>query len=426
MANYLLQDVHLIDPNSKFHDQVVSILIEEGNISQISQARIEADAQTEVISAEGLHVSPGWVDSHVQLSDPGFEYKESLEALSKAALKGGFTTLLAYPNTSPVIDNAHMVDSLKQRTQTLEVNVQLAGSITHGAAGKELAEMYDMHKHGALAFTDGSHPLQHAGLVQRALLYTQSFDGLLIQYPTDQNLTKGGQMHEGEVSSKLGMKGIPAIAESMGAVRDLHLQQYVGGRIHFHPITTSEALSSIQNAKVEQGAVSMGTNICYLVHQDEELWEYDTHFKLSPPLRTQQEIDALLEAIKEGKIKVLASGHHAQGIEEKKLQFEQAEAGTLGLQTAFSIAYQALVEAGHISLTRLVELICHEPRKLLSLPAATIEEGGSAELSLFRPASEWVLAPKAIPSRAKNSPYLGKKLRGKVHGIIQKGVFHLA
>lgn len=426
MAKILLQDVHLIDPNSKFHDQIVSILVKDGAIEQISKDKLAADQDTQLITGDGLHVSPGWVDTHVQLSDPGYEYKESLEALSKAAVKGGFTTLLAYPNTSPVIDNAHMVDSLKQRTQNLAVNIRLAGSITQGAEGKELAEMYDMHQHGALAFTDGSHPLQHAGLVQRALLYTQSFDGLLIQYPTDQNLTKGGQMHEGEVSAKLGMKGIPAIAESMGTVRDLHLQKYVGGRIHFHPITTADAINYINHAGIEQGKVSMGTNITYLAHQDEDLVEYDTHFKLLPPLRDQQEINAIVEAIKTGKIKVLGTGHQAQGIEEKKLQFENAEAGILGLQTAFSVAYEKLVKAGHISLNRLIELICHEARQLLALPAATIEEGGLAELTVFAPNSDWTLDPSQIPSRAKNSPYLGQKLSGKVFGIIQKGKFHSA
>ncbi|MFK7923370.1 MAG: dihydroorotase [Bacteroidia bacterium] len=426
MAKILLQDVHLIDPNSKFHDQIVSILVENGAIKQISQSKLTADQDTQLIAEEGLYVSPGWVDTHVQLSDPGYEYKESLESLSKAAVKGGFTTLLAYPNTSPVIDNAHMVDSLKQRTQGLPVNIRLAGSITQGAEGKELAEMYDMHQHGALAFTDGSHPLQHAGLVQRALLYTQSFDGLLIQYPTDQNLTKGGQMHEGEVSTKLGMKGIPAIAESMGAVRDLHLQKYVGGRIHFHPVTTAEAIASIEHSKLEKGEVSMGTNITYLAHQDEDLVEYDTHYKLSPPLRDQREVDAIIEAIKIGQITVLATGHQAQGIEEKKLQFENAEAGILGLQTAFSIAYDKLVAAGHISLSRLIELISHEGRRLLGLPAATIEEDGLAELTVFAPNTDWTLNPSQIPSRAKNSPYLGQKLSGKVFGIIQNGKFHSA
>ncbi|MEL6845432.1 MAG: dihydroorotase, partial [Bacteroidota bacterium] len=326
MGNILLQDVHLIDPNSSHHGQQVSILIQEGQIQQINTQAISVAPDCQIIRAEGLYASPGWFDIHVQLSDPGYEYKETLEALGQAAVKGGFTGLLAYPNTDPVIDNAHLVDSIKQRAQSLPIQIHLCGSITQGAAGKELAEMYDMHRHGVLAFTDGVHPLQHTGLIQRALLYTQSFDGLLIQYPTDDKLTHGGQMHEGEVSTHLGMPGIPTIAESMGASRDLHLMEHVGGRMHFHPITTAEAIATISRSAPDQH-ISMGTNISYLAHVDSDLERFDTFLKLDPPLRGTPEIDALIEAIKSGQISVLGSGHHAQGIEEKKLQFAQAENG---------------------------------------------------------------------------------------------------
>ena len=425
MSRILLKDAKIVDPQSKWNGQRVQVLIEEGIIQRIRESRQAAgDDSLQIIEAEDLHVSPGWVDMHVQLADPGFEWKETLAEMATAAVKGGFTSVLGYPNTHPVLDNSHLIQSLQMRAAKLPIDLLLAGSLTIGAEGKEMSEMYDMHAAGAVAFTDGSHPLQHGGLLMRALLYTQSFNGLLIQYPTDNHLVGEGQMHEGIVSANLGMKGIPAIAEGLGTVRDLGIQSYTGGRIHFHPVTESQSLQAIAQVIKNDERISLGTNIAYLAARDENLQDYDTNYKVIPPFRSATEIDALQQAIADGSIKVLGSGHTAQSTEEKKLQFEQAEPGVLGLQTAFSLAYEHLVAKGLISLERLIELISINPRQLLGQEAVSIAAGQKANLSLFCPQERWQLQASDIPSRSKNSPFLGRELMGKVKGIVHKGKFH--
>jgi dihydroorotase len=425
MSRILLKDVKIVDPQSEWNGQRVQVLIEEGIIQRIRESRQEtADDSLQVIEAEDLHASPGWIDMHVQLADPGFEWKESLEEMATAAVRGGFTSVLGYPNTQPVLDNSHLIKSLQMRAAPLPIDLLLAGSMTVGAQGKEMSEMYDMQVAGAVAFTDGNHPLQHGGLLMRALLYTQSFNGLLIQYPTDNHLVGEGQMHEGIVSANLGMKGIPAIAEGLGTVRDLGIQSYAGGRMHFHPVTEPQSLQAIAQASQNDERISLGTNIAYLVARDENLLDYDTNYKVMPPFRSEAEIEALQKAIADGSIQVLASGHSAQSTEEKKLQFEQAEPGILGLQTAFALAHEYLVDTDLISLERLVELISINPRRLLGLEAVSITQGQKANLSLFCPQEPWQLQVGDIPSRSKNSPFLGKELKGKVKGIVHKGQFH--
>lgn len=427
MKQILLEKVQIVDPQSEYHGQQVNIQIEAGIITHIDTADIPlASDEVERIHIAGLHVSPGWLDMHVQLADPGYEWKESLTEMAQAAVKGGFTGVLAYPNTQPVIDNSYLIESIRLRTRHLPIEVHLAGSISEGGAGKEMAEMYDMHKAGALAFTDGNHPLQNGGLLMRALLYNQSFDGLLIQYPTDNHLVGEGQMHEGVVSVNLGMKGIPSIAERLGTARDLRIHDYAGGRIHFHPITTGDSLAELDVVRQTDERISLGTNISYIAAWDENLHDFDTNYKTMPPLRSRQEADRLVQAIAKGQVQVLASGHNPQGSEEKKLQFEQAEPGMLGLQTAFSLAYEHLVVPGHISLGQLIELFSHNPRRLLGLESVVIKKGSKANLSLFCPKEEWTLTASQIPSQAKNSPFLGRPLQGKVAGVIHRGYYYPA
>ena len=420
MAGTFIKNVTLIDPGNKFDGQNCDLRLAEGRLQAIGPTgSLTREDEKNLVEAENLHLSPGWIDMQVQLSDPGFEYKETLDALGLAAARGGFTSIVCYPNTSPSIDRSHYVEALLARSKELPVGILPTGNISHKGEGKELAELFDMHISGAVAFTDGNHPLQSPGLMQRALLYGKSFDALLMHYPTDASFSSGGQMHEGKASTLLGMKGIPIEAESMGARRDLQVLEYAQGRMHFHPITDAETLSLLKQKGLVIKGLSTGTNLCYLTEQDDALLEFDANYKILPPIRDSQRKEKLLECLREGLIDVVSSGHTAQGIEEKKVPFEVAEAGMLALQTFFPLAYESLVKAGQINLSRLIELISLNPRKILRLPQVEIKPGGKAEYSLFQPEMSYRLEASDIPSRAKNSPYLGREFQAKVWGSIR-------
>ncbi|MEO0472989.1 MAG: dihydroorotase [Bacteroidota bacterium] len=424
MAAILLSNVWVVDPQSPHHRQWVDIRIEEGIIQQIAPANsLIAQEGEQHISNDHIYVSPGWVDMHVHLSDPGGEWKETLQELALAAVQGGFTTLHCMPNTDPVLDSSQQLESLVLRSQNLPVNIIPSGAITVGTEGKELAEMYDMQQAGAKSFTDGTHPLQHSGLMMRALRYLKAFDGLLFHYPVDTHLTQGGQMNEGVMSVRLGMPGIPETAEVIGTARDIRMLDYAPGRMHFHPMTSAEAIDDLHEKKSQHSDLSIGTNLSYFLFSDEDLLEFDTNLKLDPPLRSKVQRKALKDALEQGKIDVLASGHRAQSVEEKKLQFAMADPGSLALQTAFSIACEELIDPGLINIDRWVELIAINPRKILKLDPVCIQKGETADLSLFQEMAFFTLRKEQIPSRAKNSYLLNQERKGKALGIIRDGQF---
>lgn len=421
----LLRNIRVIDPQSSYHNQIADILISEGNIQDIQPGGSIQSHSADLVDIDQAHVSPGWIDMQVHLCDPGFEYKETLAALGSAACFGGFTGVVCYPNTEPAIHNSQMIYSLLNRSAQLPIDLHLTGTISEGGAGKELAEMYDMAQAGAIAFTDGTHPLQSSGLLLRALQYVKGFDALLIRYPQDNSVAAGGQMNEGPQSTLLGMKGIPEMAESIALARDLQLLAYAPGRIHFQPITATESLRLIANAKEKQAGISVGTTAAHLAFEDTQLNSFDPDYKLIPPIRDENQRKALIEAVKSGLIDVISSGHQAQSIEEKNVQFELAEPGMLGLQTAFSLIYTHLVATEVLSLGETIERLSINPRKILGLPTVSIEIGQTANLSLFQPHENWTLGTQHMPSRAKNSPLIGQSLQGKVLGIYHKGALKL-
>ncbi|GAB4418354.1 MAG: dihydroorotase [Bacteroidia bacterium] len=426
MENVLFKHIRLIDPASDHHEQQVDLLVVQGQIAAIAApGSLAPEVGTQVVDTPDACVSPGWVDMQVHLSDPGFEHKESLAQLARAAQRGGFTSILCYPNTQPVIDQSQAVHALLRRAAGLPVQVWISGSITHGGAGKELAELYDMHQSGAVAFTDGTHSLQSSGVLMRALQYAQAFDALLIDMPLDLALAADGHMNEGVQAARLGMSGIPELAEIVPVVRNLELLRYTGGRLHFQPVTSPVALQHIHSARQQLPGISTGVPVCYLVLDDSVLEDYDSNYRLVPPLRDQQQVEALRKALRAGQIDVLTSGHQAQGLEEKEVEFALAEPGMLGLQTAFSLAYKHLIEPGLIDLADWVRLVSQRPREILRQPAVVLAVGQSAELTLFHPARTWTLHPGDIPSRACNSAWVGQELTGAVLGTYVHGRLNL-
>ncbi len=427
MANVVFRNITVVDPQSDHHLQQADVWIKSGIIHAIakaSQLTISTDIQE--VNIEGACLSPGWLDMHVHLSDPGYEWKENLNALSKAAITGGFTDILCYPNTVPVVDHSQMIHSLLGRAIDEAVSLHFCGTLTQAAAGKELAELYDMHSAGAIAFTDGTHHLQHTGLILRALQYMQVFEGLMIHYPSDNRLVGNGQMNEGIASTRLGMPGIPELAEASATAKDLQILAYAGGRMHLQPMSAPTSLSMIKAAKQQNPGLSVGTDIAYLCMDDEQLETFDSNYKLFPPLRSVSQQAQLQQALQSGLIDSIASGHWAQTAEEKQMEFSQAEAGILGLQTAFSLVNMHLIEKNVIDLSRFVELIAINPRKILKIPALRIAEGEKASLTCFHPSVEWTFNHKHIFSRSRNSPCMNQLLKGKVLGIYHKELLHLA
>ncbi|WNJ18842.1 dihydroorotase [Pontibacter sp. G13] len=419
MEGYLLKSVTIVDPSGPNDGRTTDVCIRGGRIEDIGDISSKEGAKT--IDAQGTYLSPGWMDMEVHLSDPGFEYKERLDDLAKAAQLGGFTRILCYPNTLPVVDNGAMIQALTQRSEHFVTKIHFAGALSEAAHGKDLAEVFDMHQAGALAFTDGTHPIDDAGLLLRALQYFKSFDGLIINQPLSPKIAGEGQMNEGHMSTKLGMKGIPEIAELVAVDRDLRLLSYQIGRYHFHPVTSSEALERIAEQNFSE--VTTGTSLPYLILDDTAIESYDSNYKVMPPIRDKSQQISLLESLKNGQLNVLTSGHRPQGVEEKKVEFEQAEPGMLGLQSFFGLANMHLVQTGHISLSRLIELIAHQPRKILKLDIPHVAKGNEAELTWFSTDKSWEYSPAQVPSRAKNSPFFKQNLKGKPLGIFQKGRF---
>jgi dihydroorotase len=411
--NILVRQARIIDPSSSFHLQTADLLIENGVITSIESAiSVGAD---KIIDVPGLHLSPGWVDVFAHFCDPGFEFKETLESGTAAAAAGGFTDVLVVPNTAPVVHSKATVEYIVQKSRYLPVSVHPLGAITKNNEGKELAEMYDMHASGAVAFSDGTCSVQSSGLLLKALQYLKAVDKTIIQLPDDRAINPGGLMNEGIVSTRLGLPGRPAIAEELMVARDIELVKYTGSRLHFTGISTAKSVALIRKAKSEGLEVTCSVTPYHLYFSDDDLQQYDTNLKVNPPLRTAADRQALQQALLDGTIDCIASHHLPQDIDNKVSEFEYAKYGMIGLQTAFAVVRTAVPQ---LTPERLVELFATAPRKIFGLAGGEINQGARARLSLFAPDARWTFDQNR--SRSANSPFLGASLTGAPVGIINE------
>lgn len=420
--NALIKSATIINENSTFNGKSVDILIEKGIIKKIA-SNIKNPENFQEIKAKDLHVSIGWFDFRSNFCDPGFEYKEDLNSGLKAAAKGGFTGVLVMPSTYPVIDTKSGIEYIINKSKNNIVNAYPAGALSVKCEGNEMSEMYDMHSAGAIAFTDNKKSLNNPGLLTRALLYNQSFNGLVMDFPNDKSLFNNGQINEGITSTRLGLKGIPAIAEELMVIRDLFLAEYCNAAIHLTNITTKKSVQLIKEAKAKGLKVTADTNSYHLLLDETELETFDSNLKVLPPLRTKEDIKALIKGIKEGVIDVVCSDHTPQDIENKQCEFDHAKFGMINLQTSFAAMNTAL--NGKVTLAEMISTITTNPRNILKLAVPKLEVGEMANLTLFSPTTTTTFETTDLVSKSKNTPLVGKKLLGKVYGVVNQNKLEL-
>lgn len=407
----LIKQAVIIDKNSKHHLKTVDVLIEKGKISRIAKSISNEDKAKE-IRLDNLHVSTGWVDSAASYGEPGFEDRENLQNGLDTAAKSGFTDVLYSPNTDPVIDNKSAVEFIVNKAESHVVNLYPMGTLSKGAKGTDLAELYDMQQSGAVAFYDYNKAVKNPNLLKLALLYTQDFDGLTFSFPQDTSIVNHGQANEGAVSTRLGLRGNPALAETLQIARDLFLLEYTGGKLHIPTITTAESVDLIAKAKKKGLQVTCSVTPHHLCLTDEVLKDFNTNFKVNPPLRTKKDIDALKKGIKNGTIDIICSDHNPIDIEHKKVAFEHALPGTIGQESLFGAVNSQL------PLENSITCLTDRPRMVFGLPKTGMAEGENACLTLFNPDISHTFKENDIYSLSKNAAFIDKKLKGKVYGIF--------
>ncbi len=385
MGKVLFQNVSVVDRNSAWNGQQADVLVVDGLIAQIGTANTLTHDVTDTNWAliSGGCLSPGWVDMRCQLSDPGYEDREDLDSLAAAGIFGGFSTLVTQPNSFPVQDNAGQIKALVHRAAALPLHLAPMGAMSIGAEGKDMAELYDMHQSGAVAFTDGRKGTQSAGMLLRSLQYVQPFGGVIVQSPMDQNLAEGESVAESASAVRMGMKGIPAMAEAMMIERDLSLMSLSKGKLHIGPVTTAEGVALVRAAKAKGLQVTAETSALYLLLDATENEDFEEVTKVYPPLRERASVLALRAAVLDGTIDVVSSSHHPQTREDKMHDFTDAAFGVDTLETAFGAMMTAFKDE-QFPLETVIATISSTPRRILGLPAATCRRR-TRRIDTFRP-----------------------------------------
>jgi dihydroorotase len=416
----LIKQALIADQYSPHNGQTTDLLIENGVVAQIGNGLSENGAR--MVELPGLIVSPGWMDIFAHFNDPGFEFKETLETGAAAAAAGGYTHVCTLPNTNPVVQSKSQVEYIVQRSKSLPVSLLPLGAVTKNIEGKDLAEMYDMHASGAIAFCDGTSPVQTPGLLLKALQYVKAFDGVVIQLPHDKSIGAHGLINEGIVSTRLGLPGIPAIAEELTIKRDIDLLRYTESKLHITGVSTANGIELIDNARKEGLNISCSVTPYHLCFCDEDLQQYDTNLKVNPPLRGRQNMLALQQAVTDGKVDAIASHHLPQNWDNKVCEFEYAKPGMVGLQTAYTVVNNILPQ---LSTEKIVALFGGNARNIFGQAAGTIAEGSKASFTLFSRAGVTVLTKEGNKSKSANSPFFNQPLNGQVYGTIHNGFLTL-
>lgn len=407
----LLKSATIIDPSSTFHQQTKDILIVDGIIKHIDHSISEKQDYT-IVNLDNLHISPGWFDTSVSFGEPGYEERETISHGLRVAAKSGFTNVAINPNTHPVTETKASVEYLIHKAHNSATDLHPIGVLTQQSKGIEMAELFDMQQSGAIAFGDYNLPIVNDNLLKVALLYAQNFDGLVLSFPKNNAIAGDGVANEGVNSTILGLKGIPALAEEIQIARDLFLLEYTGGKLHIPTISTQKSLALIKAAKDKGLRVTCSVAIHHLILTDEELHGFESRYKVTPPLRTKDDIKALRKGLKDGIIDIITTDHNPIDIEHKKVEFSTAKDGTIGLESAFGALHSML------DLDTIVKCLSYNPKKIFGITNSSIAIGEDASLSLFNPEFHYSFSENDILSTSKNSIFIGQKLQGKAYGIL--------
>ena len=408
--NTLLKSATIIDKTSDFHNNKVDILIENGIISNIDFNIINPKNYKE-INLTNLHVSRGWFDSSVSFGEPGFEDRETIDNGLKVASKSGFTSIALQPNTNPISESRSQIEYIKNKSVNDLVEIYPIGALTNFKS--ELTEMYDMKSGGAICFGDYKKPIINANTLKLALLYSSNFNGIILSFPEDKVLSNNGVMNENITSTSIGLKGSPSLSEHVQIMRDLSILEYTGGNLHIPTISTSKSVDMIRHAKKKKLNVSCSVAVHNLFFSDNTLLNFNTNFKVQPPLRTKDDIKSLIDGVKDGTIDMVTSDHNPLNIELKKTEFDNAEYGTIGLESFFGAL-------NSIFSTKMAVKILTSGKTVFNIPENKIEIGETANLTLINPDKEYIFDKSNILSKSKNSIFKKSKLRGMVYGTINK------
>ena len=411
--NTIIREAKIIDSESPFNNQIVDVLIIDGVIKKIGTS-LPNTANAEEVKLDNLHVSQGWFDSSVSFGEPGYEDRETIANGLNVAAKSGFTAIALQPNSYPIIDNQSQINFVKSKANGFATELFPIGALTKGSERKDMAELFDMKNAGAIAFGDYNKSLDNANLLKIALQYVQDFDGVVIAFAQDSNIKGNGIANEGEVSTRLGLKGIPNLAEELQIARNLFLLEYSGGKLHIPTISSAKSVELIKKAKDQGLNVTCSVSVHHLVLTDSTLEGFDTRYKVSPPLRTETDRQALLAGILDNTIDMITSDHNPIDIEHKKMEFDLAKNGTIGLESAFGALLTVL------PLEKVIEKLT-SGKTTFGIEKQTIVEGQKANISLFNPEGRRTFTKENILSKSKNSAFLGTEIKGKAYGIYNQG-----
>lgn len=408
--NILIKSATIIDPKSEFHNLTQDILIENGVISNIGN-KLKNPNNYQEIKLENLHISQGWFDSSVSFGEPGFEERETIKNGLKTAAASGFTAVALNANSNPVIASNADVTFINAKSQNNAVTLFPIGALTVGSKGEDLAELFDMNTAGAKAFYDYKKPISNPNLMKIALQYASNFDGLVCSFPQENKIAGSGVMNENITSTYIGLKGNPSLAEELQVARDLFLLEYTGGKLHIPTISTATSVNLIREAKKKKLDITCSVAIHNLYFIDTVLTDFNTHFKVLPPLRTEEDKLALIEGVKDGTIDMVTSDHNPIDIEHKKIEFDRAKYGTIGLESAFG-ALQTV-----FTIKKTVDILT-KGKSRFGIEALPINVGGKVNITLFNPETKYTFSTKNIISKSKNAIFENEDLKGKVYGII--------
>ena len=412
----------LLDPETGTSEKA-DLLIREGSIAEIAES-LDID-NVPVFDCTDRYISPGWMDMHVHLREPGYEYKETIESGCKAAAFGGFTAVACMPNTNPSIHTRDVVEFIKKRASGLPVDVYPIACVTKERAGKELTEMADLVEGGAVAFSDDGSPVQNAGLMRRALEYSSMLNVPIINHMEEKTLNPDGHMFEGDVSTRLGIPGIPSLAEEVMIARDILLAKFTGGHVHVAHISTQGAVDLVREAKAK--GISITAEVCThhftLTDEAVETFNFSTHTKMHPPLADSASVEAIKAGLKDGTIDALCTDHAPHASFEKEVEFIEAPFGILGLESAWGLTARELITPGVLSVEEAVRKWTVEPYRILNLAMPRMVPGEAANLTIFDASSRWVFKEEHIMSKSKNTPFVNQEMIGKAWAIYNKGQF---